>query len=741
MKKIFIIAILILIWFHAENLQSQDFYGINPVNRLYSNWGREYSGTSSGDTLFFVVEEERFQNFMLHIVDCQDHENIHEIGCCPFEIPDYSCMKARTNILYIAHGAGLSISILGQNLSLQVLAEFNLEQGCTAVELMGDYALLGGGDGRMIIMNISDPANPEISAAIDLGYAPTQIKISGSTCYVTGDRFTIISIENPENPEVISTTNRSGLDLEIINETACIAIGDNGLRFYDISDPGDPFETGHLRNSSYRLEQIDGFLLSGHQIITEEFWVGPNDYVEYDVSNCWLIDVSNPFVPVTINRAGWCYGNLFTAVGGMITQFYGDPGSWYLTFHSIHQNGRLVPAGRLNPPQLTTFVTGEGDKLYALNGDDLVILDTSNPEYLTEVSRLNLEDNHPYELYFGNERVYFCDRSGRVFRSVNVSDPLRPRLTEFIFEAPFNLGYHSFRTYMDNLIIPTTADGRSGIFIVSTDPDNPAETFFQLFGEVYMPPAIVDNYMYVPARSDGVIIFDISEISHPREIGRFEVACDAWRLDAEDDLLCVSDGNLNVFNIEDRENPELLSVVDTPDTTTIVQMKYGYIYTILANSIGTREPFIHIVDLTDPANPVSVAHGETYSRPRNIYLIPPYIYTSERNALGIYECSEVVGVNHDREESAPQTTTLYPAYPNPFNSFTSLKYNLTKPASVQIGIFDTHGRQVLDITNHQLRYPGIHTEIINANSLPSGSYYAFLKVGDLQEVAPLILIK
>ena len=119
----------------------------------------------------------------------------------------------------------------------------------------------------------------------------------------------------------------------------------------------------------------------------------------------------------------------------------------------------------------------------------------------------------------------------------------------------------------------------------------------------------------------------------------------------------------------------------------------------------------------------------------------PYIYSAEGCGLAIYDCSEAYGIIQDQVEFTPETSMLYPAYPNPFNGLTSLKYQLTKPATVQIGIFDNHGRQVLDVANHQLKYPGLHTEIINANSLPSGSYYAFLKAGDLQEVAPLILVK
>ena len=737
--KRFTMIVLVLLTLVLQTSYAQEFYGINHVNRLYNSWQNEYDGSSTGDTLYIACGDNVRGRVVVTMFDCHDPDNIHEFNSFPLHELYYLSMNSRDNLVFIGHSSGMRIFSLDPDGSCYILGNFDHNCGITAIELFGQNAFLGTEDGRFIVLNLEDPQNPHLISTVDLGFAPTQIKGSGSSAYVTGERFVILNIVNPENPEITSTLNRNGLDLEIIGEIACIAIGDDGIRFYNVSDPEDPFETGHIRNSSQHLEQLDGRLVTGYHMVR----------FEKDILSpfCSLIDISNPFVPEIVTAEGECHGDLFSTVGDYIAQFtvgrYIRPSG--ITFRSFGENGHLNENGFLLRPQNTYFVSGRGHFLFAIYGKDddktLVILEASNPERPTELSRFNLGNLHHYNFHLGSEGKLFYENRERTIRSIDVSNPLEPIHTDFTFEPPFYLRNHSISTYMNNLIIPTSGGEESGIFIVSTDLNNPEETFFELEAEVRMEPAIVDDYMYVPAMGDGVIILQVSEIMHPREIGRFDVQGEARYLDVEDDLLCVSDGNLNIFNIEDRENPELLSVFDVPDTTYRVDIKNGYAYMVLASPRGGSLPYIHIVDLNDPDNPIDVGHGVTYYVPRNLYLNPPYIYTAEGNGLGIYECSEVVGVSPDNEGFAPQTSILYPAYPNPFNSFTSLKYNLTKPATVQIGIYDSQGRQVLDVANHQLKYPGIHTAIINANSLPSGSYLALLKAGDLQEVAPLILVK
>ncbi len=372
----------------------------------------------------------------------------------------------------------------------------------------------------------------------------------------------------------------------------------------------------------------------------------------------------------------------------------------------------------------------------------MMILDASNPRQPIELSHINLEDSD--RLVLKDEKIYYYNSRDGAFRSVNVGNPHQPIFTRFSYQPQIDLGYFSFIAEAIYLIITTRGPEHSGVLVVNTI-HGIRETYLEMDENVHMEPVIVDDYMYVPAGNDGVFILDVSNMINQVEIGQFEVPGEALYVAVEGDLLCVANGNLSVYNIEDRENPELLSVFDPPDSTLRIQMMDGYVYLglgrIFEDRISRYIRAVSILDLADPSNPVEVAYGGFPHSIYNFHVEPPYIYTTEQHGLGVYECSEVVGVSPDRENLTPQTTILHPAYPNPFNSFTTLKYHLTSPATVKIGIFDSRGRQVLDVTGQRLKYPGIHTEIIDACGLPSGLYHAFLKAGDVWEVAPLVLVK
>ena len=67
------------------------------------------------------------------------------------------------------------------------------------------------------------------------------------------------------------------------------------------------------------------------------------------------------------------------------------------------------------------------------------------------------------------------------------------------------------------------------------------------------------------------------------------------------------------------------------------------------------------------------------------------------------------------------TTTHYllnPAYPNPFNSRTSISFNLDRAGVVDVGVFDVVGRRIVTLVESQME-AGQHSLVWNAEmSLP-----------------------
>lgn len=88
----------------------------------------------------------------------------------------------------------------------------------------------------------------------------------------------------------------------------------------------------------------------------------------------------------------------------------------------------------------------------------------------------------------------------------------------------------------------------------------------------------------------------------------------------------------------------------------------------------------------------------------------------------------------------PAEVTLYPAFPNPFNPTTSLRFAVPEEANVELKVFDVLGREVATLVNGT-RTEGIYNASFNARGLASGVYLYRLRVGDAVQVRKMTLIK
>lgn len=98
----------------------------------------------------------------------------------------------------------------------------------------------------------------------------------------------------------------------------------------------------------------------------------------------------------------------------------------------------------------------------------------------------------------------------------------------------------------------------------------------------------------------------------------------------------------------------------------------------------------------------------------------------------------------------PETTSLLPNYPNPFNPETWFPYQLSEPADVTLTIYDIQGRVVRDLDlGHQpagmyhSRSRAAHWDGRNAQgeSVASGLYFYTLKAGDFAATRKMLIRK
>ncbi|MEZ4851523.1 MAG: T9SS type A sorting domain-containing protein [Bacteroidia bacterium] len=85
-----------------------------------------------------------------------------------------------------------------------------------------------------------------------------------------------------------------------------------------------------------------------------------------------------------------------------------------------------------------------------------------------------------------------------------------------------------------------------------------------------------------------------------------------------------------------------------------------------------------------------------------------------------------------------QVLTLGQNYPNPARTHTVIPFTLTTSGKVSIQLYDTAGKMIRSVMNEYLP-EGTHEVKVNLQSIPAGTYFYKLKVGEQIETLPMVV--
>lgn len=88
----------------------------------------------------------------------------------------------------------------------------------------------------------------------------------------------------------------------------------------------------------------------------------------------------------------------------------------------------------------------------------------------------------------------------------------------------------------------------------------------------------------------------------------------------------------------------------------------------------------------------------------------------------------------------PATFELLPAYPNPFNPSTTLRFSLARAGQVNLMVYNALGQRVAELLNEHLLAGG-HSVTFDAHDLPSGMYFYRLETDWFTDTQKMILLK
>lgn len=94
----------------------------------------------------------------------------------------------------------------------------------------------------------------------------------------------------------------------------------------------------------------------------------------------------------------------------------------------------------------------------------------------------------------------------------------------------------------------------------------------------------------------------------------------------------------------------------------------------------------------------------------------------------------------DNFEQIPQAFKLYPNYPNPFNSTTTIQYDVVEPSHVTIAIFNANG-QLIEILIDSQRDTGQYTISWDGSDVASGLYFFRIQADYYEITKKCLLLK
>jgi len=167
------------------------------------------------------------------------------------------------------------------------------------IDVNGDYAYVAESN-YLLIINISNPANPYIEGGRSLPGSGKDVKLVGSLAYVADGYagLRIIDVSNPSNPVEIGYYDSPGItyDVEINNTIAYLADYTGGFICLDISTPSNPVLISQYPagDAVIDIELID----------TLAFYT--DGYAGIKVLD--IADIENPTLVGSLSLPYWCLG-------------------------------------------------------------------------------------------------------------------------------------------------------------------------------------------------------------------------------------------------------------------------------------------------------------------------------------------------------------------------------------------------------------------------------------------------
>ncbi len=661
-------------------------------------------------------------------------------------------------------------------------------------ELIGDNLFLLELD-KITILDVSNPANPEIISETLINSLAQDIMIQDNIAYIGGlNRIDLFDISDLENLLPLSTIPVSGcISISINNEKLYAACGQSGIYIIDISNPQSPIIEAHYGEywrsilidvvwpaayvdnyenaiNIFNIEDINNIELVGvipsysdHFIISED-----KMYTNAEQNCINVFDLSNPLNPIQLSSLEGVGSPLAVDENVLYTRGNG------IDVFQINDNFELSPLGMYDSWAVVEgFEVSNGIAFDITRWEGLQILDISNqieekcigscglPIFPVE---MNLYENAIYLNYDYNEMAGIIDISNfgdpTYFQfpntesqlvnfslwndvlfandwfniySYDLYNPFEPQLLETFEGIP---GGNTLLT-MDNILIQFDY---SEIIIYSIN--NSAQiSEIDLYNDVGYKTAFEANngFIYYSIYQEGIKIIDLE---NPERIDFYPIENFIGGMKINDNILYVSSENeIILLDITDPTSIEFITSIQLhEDSEFIAPVIIDGNDLIIADASWNE---ISVFDISIPAIPTLIESYSGCREVREMLLIDDYLLTgNNRSGFAIITLDGLLESNEN--EIIPNFFNLK-NYPNPFNPTTRISFSLQSNTEVELTIYNIKGQKIKTLTQYEYA-KGSHSIIWNGDNetgkpVSSGIYLYKLKTKDNQKTNRMLLLK
>ncbi len=693
------------------------------------------------DTLAYVA----FLEGGIIVYDISDPENISQTGYWDSRDP---CMAIAAgedeNYLYVLLPNGMHVLNI-ENLDNIVSVCFlegehydnwnfhNLKMSVQENLLFRRYEVL-----NFDIVNISNPEQPEViwenprySMVDDFSISDTLMYLLYSDSLGTGLR--IFDISNPEQPDSISLTEWYSFWGDLLSVTgnyAYVAMNRfdhdecDTLAVINVSDPFSPSVVGYETIPSSRDN-------GGEMTIDENYLYLANG------KQFLIVDITERAEPVLVQD--WNYQFLGSAISVDVQDNIAIVGGRSIEALDVRDPENIEELSVIQS-EIIRDVEAYGQYAVVLSSlsynhrnNFLHVIDVNDPNDPIEVSRLEIHCYYAKDLQVYDSHAYIIGDDEHELCIVNFNDPENPELVEII--DLHGTRAHEIIIKDDLAYVSVTSDTWELLILDLAVPSRPnllrASDEFDFTGNLN----INDDRLYASVRflnTYQTAVFDISNAPNINSINIYPISGSSACV--RDSLLIIEKGSgekgeFRIYNISSPDDPTLLSHIGNDIDNIFVRDSVAI--------VGGED--LRVFNISDPRDPGEVGNYIDAGYAYDIEVTEDgLIYVADGTNFGIYRFTHPVSV--DEQEPVVYDFSLSPAYPNPFNSSTTINFTLPHSSDAVLSVFDMSGRLVETLTNDYLQ-AGQHSVVWNGMNSASGIYFVRLDSGELQSTQKIVLVK